>query len=565
MDTQVVLSNSQDGLSVKAYRADGAFLLAFDLDQSLAPGLAGFAIQCTPPSGTPYFLPNRIGFTSNITSQTTPDQRTWIPSDQAPFQKFRWVDFPPDVVDGIYTFDVTAMYFDPAGGLKNGPTTQVAFDFLSLQNGPLEVGFTRGYLSSQAYAQKFKNAPFSPLPRTIDYDTTLYAAQYDWLGFHSRKMVFDFIQECLADPTITVDMFAYDLDEPDFIRALQQLGSRLRAVLDNAPLHTKPGALEINSHQVLVASAGQQNIKVGHFSRFAHSKVLIQKKNGLPVKVLSGSTNFSVRGLYVQANNNLVFNDPATANLYEQAFEGAFTDMPGFARSPVAQQWSDVSSPGIAPYSISFSPHTAASISLDRVSTAIQSAKSSVIYAVMELQGGGPVLSELVNLGSNPNIFAYGITQSADGLNLYKPGETHGIFADFSYLQGKVPAPFQQEWNGGLGQVIHHKFVVVDFNQPGSILFTGSSNLSEGGETDNGDNLIAITDPTIVQAYAVEAIRLVDHYHFRMVMQQATSDQPLNLQPAGAAAPWWQPYYDSTNVKYNERLLFAQGMPVGNP
>ncbi len=565
MDTQPMLSNSQDGLSVKAYRADGAFLLAFDLDQTLTPGLAGFAIQCTPPSGTPYFLPNRMGFTSDITSQTTPDQRIWIPSDQAPFQKFRWVDFPPDVVDGIYAFDVTAMYFDPAGSLKNGPTTQVAFDFLRLQNGPLEVGFTRGYLSSQAYAQKFKNAPFSPEPRTIDYDTSPYAAQYDWLGFHARKMVFDFIQECLADPTISVDMFAYDLDEPDFINALKQLGSRLRAVLDDAPLHTNPGALEINSRQALIVSAGQDNIKVGHFKRFAHDKILIQKKNNLPVKVLSGSTNFSVRGLYVQANNNLVFTDPDTANLYAQAFEEAFTDMPGFARSPIAQQWHDISSPGLAPYSLCFSTHNSASISLDRVSTAIQNAKSSVIYAVMELQGGGPVLSELVNLGSNPNIFAYGITQTANGLNLYKPGETNAIFADFSYLQGKVPPPFQQEWNGGLGQVIHHKFVVVDFNQPGSVLFTGSSNLSEGGETDNGDNLIAISDPAIVQAYAVEAIRLVDHYHFRMVMQKATADQPLKLQPAGAGSPWWQPYYDSTNVKYNERLLFAQGMPIGNP
>ncbi len=565
MNDQAVLSNSQDGLTVKAYRADGAFLIAFDLDPGLTSNLAGFAIQCTPPSGAPYFIPNRLSFNSGYTSQTTPGQRIWTPSDQAPFQKFRWVDFPPDITDGVYAFDVTAMYYDSTGGLKNGPTTQVAFDFFNLQLGTVEAGFTRGYLSSQGYAQKFNNAPFAPDPRTMDYDTTPYAAQYDWLGFHARKMVFDFIQECLGDPAITVDMFAYDLDEPDFIRSLVQLGSRLRAVLDNAPLHTKPGALEINSSQVIAASAGQENVKLGHFKRFAHSKVLIQKRNGLPVKVFTGSTNFSVRGLYVQANNNLVFNDPTTANFYEQAFEEAFTNMPGFAQLPIAQQWQDVSISGIPPYSLCFSPHASANLSLDKVSTAIQNAKSSVIYAVMELQGGGPVLNELVNLGSNPNIFAYGITQSANGLNLYKPGETHSIFADFSYLQGKVPPPFQQEWNGGLGQVIHHKFVVVDFNQPDPILFTGSSNLSEGGETDNGDNLIAIIDPAIVQAYAVEAIRLVDHYHFRMVMKQATADQPLQLQPAGVNPPWWQPYYDNTSVKYNERLLFAQGTPVGNP
>ena len=174
------------------------------------------------------------------------------------------------------------------------------------------------------------------------------------------------------------------------------------------------------------------------------------------------------------------------------------------------------------------------------------------------LQPGNPTTS-------SPAIFAYGITQSADGINLYKPEETHGIFADFSYLQGKVPAPFRQEWGGGVGQVIHHKFVLVDLNQPNPILFTGSSNLSEGGEMDNGDNLIAITDPVTVTAYAVEAIRLVDHYHFRMAMQKATDFKPLQLQPAGASVPWWQPYYDPSNVKYNERLLFAQGIAAGNP
>lgn len=562
MDQSAVLSSSQDGLAVKAYRADGSLLLAFDLDPSLTANLAGFAIQCTPPSGDPYFIPNRLSFSSAFTSQTTPEQRIWTPSDQAPFQKFRWVDFPPNAMSGVFTYDVTAMYFDPAGGLKNGPTAQVCFEFLALQSGIFEVGFTRGYLSSQAYAQKFNNAPISPNPRTIDFDTTPYEAQYAWLGFHARQMVFEFIQECLADPSISVDLFAYDLDEPGFIGDLQKLGSRLRAVLDDAPLHTKPGALEINSRQALIASAGQGNIKSGHFKRFAHSKVLIQKKNGVPVKVLTGSANFSIRGLYVQANNCLVFDDQVTAGLYEQAFDEAFTNMPEFDRSAIAQTWQDISSPGFPPLSVCFSPHSSASISLNKVSAAIQNAKSSVIYAVMELQGGGPVLNELVNLGANPSLFAYGITQSADGLNLYKPGDTHGIFADFSFLQGKVPAPFRQEWGGGVGQVIHHKFVVVDFNGPNPILFTGSSNLSEGGETDNGDNMIAVTDPAIVTAYAVEAIRLVDHYHFRMVMQQATDVQPLQLQSAGASVPWWQPYYDPSNVKYNERVLFAQGTPA---
>jgi phosphatidylserine/phosphatidylglycerophosphate/cardiolipin synthase-like enzyme len=550
-------SSTQDGLSVKAYRGDGAALLAFDLSEMLTAGLAGFAIRCTPPNGQSYYIPNRLSFTTAVTTQTRPEQ-LWSPSNQAPFQKYRWVDFPPDIVPGPYLYEISAMYFDANGELKPGPMVDVSLELMPHSMGEFELGFTRGYVSSQAYVAKFNNAPIVPTPKTIDFDTTPYEKQYEWLGYHARQMVFNFVQECLDDPTITVDLFAYDLDEPDFIRDMQKLGGRLRAVLDNAPLHTKSGAMEPLAKARLQESAGSQAVVVGHFKRFAHSKVLIQKKNGQPVKVLTGSANFSLRGLYVQANSVLVFDDATTAALYEQAFNEAFTDMEGFDKAPIAAQWFDVKDPGLPVFSACFSPHTNASISLGRVSDAIQHAKSSVLYAVMELGGGGPVLDELRNLGNRSDIFAYGVTQSESGLNLYKPGEVHGIFASFDYLHSKVPAPFRPEWSGGLGQVIHHKFVVADFNDLQPVVFAGSSNLAEGGEEDNGDNLLAIYDPAVVTAYAVEAIRLVDHYHFRVAMQGATQVQPLQLQGAGAAKPWWEPYYDNTNVKYFERLLFAR-------
>ncbi len=447
------------------------------------------------------------------------------------------------------------MYAGQGGSLQTGPSAAVQVDLLGLQVGKLTAGFTRGYASSQAYADKFHNAAITPPPpKTDDFDTKPFQAQYQWLGYHARQMVFGFLNECLADPEVSVDLFAYDLDEPDFIRGLQQLGGRLRAVLDDAPLHTKPGAVEITVKAQLQASAGAGNIHSGHFKRFAHDKVLIKKKNGTPVKVLTGSANFSIRGLYIQANNVLVIDDEGTAGLYEQAFDESFTDMSGFSRAPISQQWFDVNDPGLPPFSVCFSPHKTGEVSLDKVSQAITHAKSSVIYAVMELDGSGDVLKELRGLGDTPGVFAYGITQSEKGLSVYKPGQTEGLFADFSYLAAHVPAPFRTEWSGGLGQVIHHKFVVVDFNDQDPVVFTGSSNLAEGGEMANGDNLLAIYDPEIVAAYAVEGIRLVDHYHFRMIVK----NKSVTLEKRGAGTPWWQPYYDPSNVKYNERRLFVR-------
>jgi len=550
------VTGSADGITLTAYGALGTVLLAFDLEQRLTEGLAGFAVSRRSPDGSTAPLLNRLDFGQRITAATTPEQRRWTPSDQAPFQKFRWIDFPAEVRSGRYTYGVSAMYFD-GGALKRGPSTSVSLDLAPQSFGRFSLGFTRGYLSSQAYAARFHNAPFAPKPRTLNYDTAPFEEQCAWLGYEARRLIFAFLDQVAADPGIELDVFVYDFDEPDLVRRLLQLGPRLRIFMDDSSLHVGPNDLEPVARQRLEASAGAGAVKVGHFHRFAHSKVMIQKRNGRPTRVLTGSANFSVRGLYVQANNVLVVDDPEVAAVYEQTFEEAFTDMRGFADSPIAQHWFDFERPQLPSLSVSLSPHRSASISLDRVAEAIARASSSVLFAVMELGGGGEVLDALQEAPSSGRVFSYGVTQTTGGLKLYKPGQATGEVASFAFLKAKVPQPFREEWSGGSGQVVHHKFVVVDFNAEHPCVFAGSSNLSQGGEEDNGDNLLSIPDRAVATAYAIEAIRLFDHYHFRDAMQKATDASPLVLQGPGVSPPWWRPYYDPASVKSRDRALFA--------
>lgn len=564
-------------LTVKNYVSDGSVLLAFDMPQP-DNDFAGFAIQCMPKGAQPYYLQNRLSLTQGVHTDTADHQTPWTTFDQAPFQKFYWMHFP-EAADQIkqYDYEVTAMYFQNGAGLKKGESARTSVDLSDFgsEYKNFTPGFTRGYLSSQAYARRFKNAAIRPPNKTIDFDSKPYEAQWEWLGYSARKLVFDFLNECLQDKTIHVDLFAYDLDEPDFIKGIIQLGKegRLRAFLDDAPLHTKQGAIEIDAHKSILAAAGPANIVQGHFKRFAHCKVMIARRNGTPFKVFTGSANFSIRGLYVQANNCIVINDPKTAGGYGQAFDEAFTQQQqltssakvatAFAKSPVAAKYFDYSASGLPKFQIAFSPHTSETVSLSVVADAIKKAKSSVIFAVMQLGGGGDVLTQLNSLNQRPEIFSYGMTQSAGGVKLFSPGSAqHGEFAAFDYLKGKVPPPFDAEYSGGSGIVIHNKFVVVDFNGDNPAVFTGSSNLAKGGEEANGDSLLAIYDPAVAVGYAVEGVRLVDHYHFRMMQSQHPSSNPITLQgPAqGAQAKkWWEPYYDKSDNKFNERVLFSQG------
>ena len=155
-------------------------------------------------------------------------------------------------------------------------------------------------------------------------------------------------------------------------------------------------------------------------------------------------------------------------------------------------------------------------------------------------------------------MFTYGTSDKKGNLTLAKPDGQRAI-VQFAALGDAAPPPFQQEWTGGAGISMHDKFVVCDFNGDNPVLFTGSSNLSPSGEANNGDNLIRITNPRIVVSYAIEAVKLFDHFAFRVSVKD-NGGQPKTLKrpPSDGGAPWFAPYFEANTAKCNDRLLFTR-------
>jgi hypothetical protein len=562
--------------TVKAYRGDESVLLAMDLPQAACDGLAGFAIARAPQGQPLQYVKNRLGFDPTKGAYATKDPTQQLademPSNVSPFQKFHWVDFPPDSSAPL-NYQVDAMYFN-----GNTPVMKYRVQFSMTLGGQVfpnfNLGFTRGYISSQDFADRYGDVralrPNVTGQALINFNTNTdvtnaappvtWRALYEWLGAHARAILSDFTERCKTDGH-GFDVFAYDLDEPDFIKFVAQQAEAkpkvpVRMILDNATLHTKPTAREVQSAKYLTEAG--VDLKRGHFKRYAHDKCIIERDAaGNAVRVLTGSANFSIRGLYVQSNSIITIDDPQVAGLYGQAFDEAWNDMAQFADSEIASEWFDAQGTGIPAFSVSFAPHKTGEVSLDRVAAAIRNAKSSVLFAVMELAGGGAVMQELTTLMQRPEIFSYGVTQTVKGIKFYKSGEANGVLVPFGFLKAHVPPPFTAEWNGGMGQVIHHKFVVIDFNESNPLVYCGSSNLAEGGEESNGDNLLEIRDPAVAVFYAIEAIKLVDHYEFRALEQSATQVAPLLLQGDDATTPWWQSSFDVKNIKNTERQLFV--------
>ena len=69
--------------------------------------------------------------------------------------------------------------------------------------------------------------------------------------------------------------------------------------------------IEVTAAKMIIAAAAAENVKQGKFRRFQHNKVFIKRDaSGNAQKVIFGSMNFSVRGIYVQANNVVFVETP---------------------------------------------------------------------------------------------------------------------------------------------------------------------------------------------------------------------------------------------------------------
>jgi len=147
---------------------------------------------------------------------------------------------------------------------------------------------------------------------------------------------------------------------------------------------------------------------------------------------------------------------------------------------------------------------------------------------------------------------------------LNKPDGSAGL-VDFNSLAAHSPPPFRDEWSGGAGINIHHKFVVTDFNLPTAKVFTGSSNLAPSGEAGNGDHLLMIEDGRVATSYAIEALRVFDHLHFRDSMKQA-ADAHRSVDTLKLAKPtaisgkpaWFERYYRPGTQRALDRALFSR-------
>lgn len=565
-----VRGTSKDALfTLTLHRGDGAALVAMDWKNGRPPvDFVGFAIEYMEPDGDRFFmLNNRLTFDG--VDRTKPGA---LSSRQSPIQKFRWVHFPRNAeLPGEFVYKVTPVFMNEKDELSYGEAQRAGIELRrETCPGQLNVTFTRGFVSSQAFVDRYDEgggiAKILPQKGDEPLDFKPSHPKADdalaWMGFEARSAVLELLDQAIADPGAQVRVACYDLDVPDIVERLEKLGPRLKIIIDDSGKHGEADSGETMSAARLAATAGAANVKRQHMLGLQHNKMVAV--DGPKVKkAVGGSTNFSWRGLYVQNNNAVIVTGAKAIAPFMAAFDAFWAhDDAAFGKTPPAD-WTDLGLPGIDA-KITFSPHSPGNAKLQEIADDIRKAESSLFYSLAFLGQTTGAIPDALNAVSNTDgIFVYGISDKrAGGIQIQKPdGNVAPVNA--SSLTKNVPEPFKSEPTGlagGVGTRMHHKFVVVDFDTADARVWLGSYNFSNPADRKNGENLLLIRDRRVATAYMVEALRIFDHYHFRVIQEDAKrARKKLGLaRPPRAAGdkPWWASSWDDPR-KARDRELFA--------
>ncbi|RUU00301.1 phospholipase [Mesorhizobium sp. USDA-HM6] len=575
MDTsyRVVGKNTAAPFSLTIHRGDGMVLLAMDWKAGQPPrDFVGFAIQYRIPGDPRLFaVHNRIGFPG----QEVPDNG--IRSTEAPIQKFRWVHFPFDAgLEGDFLYMVTAMFMNEDGSLRRGDAQEAQLPLMrETLPGKINVAFTRGFVSSQAFVRNFGAGgsvetlvpPFGDDGLTFKSNRPDAETAYAWMGFEAREMIRSLL-DLARDADVEVRAIGYDLNLPEIVERFEALGPKLKLIIDNSDRtkgHGRPDSPESVAAARIEASAGADHVKRQHMGNIQHHKSIAVRGGGIDT-VIYGSTNLSWRGFYVQSNNALVVHSADAVKDYFAAFDTYFAakQASDFEGSESSSGWLDLKIDGVDA-KVAFSPHTQANGRLDEIGADIDSTTSSVFFSLAFLgqTTKGAIVPALGRVLDKPNLHVLGIADGEIhaenlGLEVLTPDKKRHLVRPAALMKD-VPPPFVQEPSGldghNAGARMHHKFVVLDFNKPNARVYLGSYNFSIPADQDNGENLVRVRDRTVATSYMIEALRMYDHYVFRLA---SDSDEPLALKfpPRDGKAPWFELDW-SDPVRARDRQLFA--------
>lgn len=501
------------------------------------PNCLGFAIECRRRKngvlGTAKAISNRVGF-----SVDNPKKGEKHSSNIWPFQRYNWTDHAADLGDEI-EYRVVAKIGSP-GNLASGPASAwTGIIKLDADCDGIRALFNRGFVISQFMARLLDKEHLT----LAEFKANLAHFENPVRQFLSgllREELLGLLTEVRTKPNAKAYAALYELEDDELEDALIACGDRIEIVLANGSVD-EAGADQNASARKRLNDAGLTvHNRMVSPGALGHNKFVVVCRHDAagdhPVKVLTGSTNWTRTGLCTQVNNAVIIEDPAVAGAYLAHWHRLHAA--GSAKPSTLAQGNP--SP-VGPFPLA-GPDTATvwltpvkqEIDIARLKALVNGAQEGILFTMFN-PGGEPLKTLLAR--QQAGLYVRGVvnqigTAEREEIRIIKAAPGKRFFLDIIEPSGVAAglASWAEEvtrnqFKSQIGYAMtHSKVIVIDPFGAKPIVVTGSHNFSKAASSKNDDNFLVIEGNTkLAQAYAVNCMMTYQHYRWREYLQESAN------------------------------------------
>jgi phosphatidylserine/phosphatidylglycerophosphate/cardiolipin synthase-like enzyme len=509
-------------MKVRVYANSDDTFVVWKTEGSI-PGCRGFAIYRKVDGSKAEPVTNYVGWGEEGVDGPRP-------STEWPIQRYMWCDYKARSGQRV-SYRVVPMvgpdreHLAPSEGLASAWT-----DELTLRpdgTGGVAAYFNRGIVASQWLSRVLgpgkPGARQKKLAEIIEDPSDKTRA---FLGGELRAAMLRLLAEAKAKG---VDIYAalYELDDPELIDALVEMGDKANVILANGSTKKKNVDPNRAARRALEKAGVAVHKRMTAPRHLAHNKfVVFCDAKGEPSSVWTGSTNWSRTGLCTQANNGIHLANRELAAVYKTQWDQLLEAGSKFDRTALAETNSKSVAIGKPPKTVKvwFTP-VDEEADLDEVRDLIAKAKDGILFVMFNPGPAGTLLNAIIDRQEDANIVVRGVVNQ-DPSSSKNPVL---IFRRKEILKGSfqvaLPAAIDERvtyWipelkkKQGAWAMVHSKTIVIDPFGASPVVVTGSHNLGPKASRANDDNLVIIKgDRDLAATYAVNIEAIFASYRWR--------------------------------------------------
>ncbi len=545
---------TENELTVTAIAGTTCVLLSFDLPEAKTAGLLGFAIEREDKTEKEkYFLK---GFKFFPESAVPVGDGQLFTTFEQPIQSFFWEDFSAKEKHE-YVYKVIPVYGKPKL-LEYGESCAINITTPSNTLAEHAVYFNRGVAGSNAYASKFGNRkPSKMSPEEKE-------AALKWLSRGLFEALTGFIA-LAKDNSYQLRASLYEFEYEPVLEAFKAANERN---VDVHIIYDARGQKDKNEHAIahagLPSTILTPRTKDPHF--ISHNKFIILLKNGVPMKVWTGSTNITEKGIFGQCNTGHIVNNTTIAKQYLNYWECLKTDPDqDTIQDKTNEIQHDLTIDKIPDgVSVFFSPRKKKDI--------LKTYASLVDSSVQMVCGMFPFsfnkfIKEAVVKPTNH--IKYILIDKADSNTRLPNTDFDNIIVYGGYFEEPLFEWLKETSAGSLFKsgtnFIHNKILLIDPMSDSPVVIIGSANFSDNSIANNDENTLIIKgNKDLADIYLTEFVRVFNHYYVRQIAKKMAKETNNAINPLHLLTDsngWVPPFYKLTSQK-GKRKKFYDEMKV---